>query len=142
MANIVDIKIPDLGEFSDVEVIEVLVKAGDEVEREEGLITLETDKASMDVPAEHHGTIEELNVAVGDKVSTGDVIGTLKVKVGDTVVVTPAIEADLGQGDTTVVASPDVDSGAIGGKHTLSVPDIGDFTDCSVRFDTLHNPGE
>ncbi len=132
MADTIDITIPDLGDFSDVEVIEVLVKAGDRVKREEGLITLETDKATMDVPAAHHGTIEELTVEVGDKVSTGDVIGRMTVEVGDTVVVTPAIEADLGQGDTTVVASPDVDVSASGGKHTLPVPDIGDFHDVEV----------
>ena len=132
MADTIDITIPDLGDFSDVEIIEVLVKAGDHVNREDGLITLETDKAAMDVPAEQHGTIEELTVKVGDKVSTGDVIGSLKVEVGDTVVVTPAIEANLGQGDTTVVASPDVDPAAISGKHTLSVPDLGDFSDVDV----------
>ncbi len=132
MADTIDITIPDLGDFSDVEVIEVLVKAGDHVQREEGLITLETDKASMDVPAAHHGTVEELTVDVGDKVSTGDIIGRMTVEVGDTVVVTPAVQADLGQGDTTVVASPDVDISASGGKHTLSVPDIGDFHDVDV----------
>ena len=132
MANTIDITIPDLGDFSDVEIIEVLVKAGDHVNREDGLITLETDKASMDVPAEQHGTIKKLTVKVGDKVSTGDVIGSLKVEVGDTVVVTPAIEANLGQGDTTVVASPDVDPAAISGKHTLAVPDLGDFSDVDV----------
>ncbi len=132
MADTIDITIPDLGDFSDVEVIEVLAKVGDRVEREEGLITLETDKASMDVPAGTHGTIEELTVVVGDKVSTGDVIGRLIVEVGDTVVVTPAIEATLMQGDTTVIASPDVDITAAGGKHTLSVPDLGDFSDVDV----------
>ncbi len=132
MADTIDITIPDLGDFSDVEVIEVLAKVGDRVEREEGLITLETDKASMDVPASNHGTIEELTVAVGDKVSTGNVIGRLIVEVGDTVVVTPAIDATLMQGDTTVIASPDVDITAAGGKHTLSVPDLGDFSDVDV----------
>ena len=132
MADSIDITIPDLGDFSDVEVIEVLVKAGDQVKREDGLITLETDKASMDVPAPQHGTIEALAVEVGDRVSTGDVIGRLKAEIGDTVVVTPAIEANLGQGDTTVVASPDVDPGALSGKHTLSVPDLGDFSDVDV----------
>ncbi len=132
MADSIDIKVPDLGDFADVDVIEVLVKAGDRVEREEGLITLETDKASMDVPASQHGIIEELTVAVGDKVSTGDVIGRLTVEVGDTVVVTPAIEATPMQGDTTVVASPDVDVTAAGGKHTLSVPDLGDFSNVDV----------
>ncbi len=132
MADSIDIKVPDLGDFADVEVIEVLVKAGDRVTREDGLITLETDKASMDVPATDHGIIEELTVAVGDKVSTGDVIGRLAVEVGDTVVVTPAIEATLMQGDTTVIASAATDAPAPGGKKTLSVPDLGDFSDVDV----------
>src|SRR5688500_2478069 len=70
--------VPDLGEFSDVEIIEVLVKAGDHVAPEEGLITLETDKAAMDVPATQAGEILEITVAVGDKVSSGDVIGRLQ----------------------------------------------------------------
>ena len=132
MADSIDIKVPDLGDFADVDVIEVLVKAGDRVAREDGLITLETDKASMDVPATDHGVIEELTVAVGDKVSTGDVIGRLAVEVGDTVVVTPAIEANLMQGDTTVIASPATDATGPGGKKTLSVPDLGDFSNVDV----------
>lgn len=132
MADSIDIKVPDLGDFADVEVIEVLVKAGDRIAREDGLITLETDKASMDVPATDHGVIEELTVAVGDKVSSGDVIGRLAVEVGDTVVVTPAIEANLMQGDTTVIASSATDATAPGGKKTLSVPDLGDFSDVDV----------
>lgn len=132
MADSIDIKVPDLGAFADVEVIEVLVKAGDRIAREDGLITLETDKASMDVPASDHGVIEELTVAVGDKVSTGDVIGRLAVEVGDTVVVTPAIEANLMQGDTTVIASPATDAAVPAGKKTLSVPDLGDFSDVDV----------
>ena len=135
MADSIDIKVPDLGDFADVEVIEVLVKDGDRIAREDGLITLETDKASMDVPATDHGVIEKLTVAVGDKVSAGDVIGRLAVEVGDTVVVTPAIEANLMQGDTTVIASPAspaTDATAPGGKKTLSVPDLGDFSDVDV----------
>ena len=132
MADSIDIKVPDLGDFADVEVIEVLVKAGDRIAREDSLITLETDKASMDVPATDHGVIEELTVAVGDKVSSGDVIGRLAVEVGDTVVVTPASEANLMQGDTTVNASSGTDATAPGGKKTLSVPDLGDFSDVDV----------
>jgi pyruvate dehydrogenase E2 component (dihydrolipoamide acetyltransferase) len=62
MAAVIDIVIPDLGEFSDVDVIEILVK------REDGLITLETDKATMDVPAPDFGVIEEMSVKVGDQV--------------------------------------------------------------------------
>ncbi|MDX1405519.1 MAG: dihydrolipoyllysine-residue acetyltransferase [Woeseiaceae bacterium] len=79
MATPIDIVIPDLGDFSDVDVIEVLVSKGDKVAKEDGLITLETDKAAMDVPAPEAGVIEELSVKVGDKVSTGDVIGKLAV---------------------------------------------------------------
>lgn len=112
MANVIDIVIPDLGEFSDVEVIEILVKPGDEVAGEDGLITLETDKAVMDVPAAGNGVIEEISVAVGDKVSAGDVIGRLTVEISDTVVATPASEARLMQGETTVVAPPPVQAPA------------------------------
>ena len=104
MANVIDIVIPDLGDFSDVEVIELLVKSGDKVAREDGLITLETDKAAMDVPAPKNGVVEEISVTVGDTVSAGDVIGRLAVEISDTVVVTPAIEAEPMQGETTVVA--------------------------------------
>ena len=60
MANSIDIVVPDLGDFSDVEIIEVLVSEGDRVAREDGLVTLETDKASMDVPSPDDGTIESL----------------------------------------------------------------------------------
>src|SRR5690606_42068320 len=70
--------VPDLGDFSDVEVIEVLVAEGDEVEAEQGLITLETEKASMDVPAPEPGVVVSLEVKVGDRVSTGDEILLLK----------------------------------------------------------------
>lgn len=129
MADKVDIVVPDLGEFSDVEVIEVLVSVGDNVNREDGLITIETDKATMDVPAPNTGAITELSVGVGDKVSTGDVIGAMTIEVGDTVVVTPAIEAEIMQGDTTVVATPEP-AGA--GRQTLKVPDLGDFAEVDV----------
>lgn len=129
MADKVSIVVPDLGEFSDVEIIELLVGAGDNVIREDGLITIETDKATMDVPAPNNGQITEITVAVGDKVSTGDVIGTMTVEVGDTVVVTPAIEAEILQGDTTVLATP---APVGGGRQTLEIPDLGDFGDVDV----------
>ena len=132
MANSIDIVVPDLGDFSDVEVIEVLVSAGDRVAREDGLITLETDKASMDVPAEQNGVIESLTVATGDAVNSGDVIGTMTVEVGDTVVVTPAI-ASAPSGETTVLAAPAGETEPKpGGKQTLVVPDLGDFSDVDV----------
>ncbi len=79
MSDSKDIVVPDLGDFKDVEIIEVLVGAGDGVEAEQSLLTLETDKASMEVPAEFGGTVESLSVAVGDTVNAGDVIGRMTV---------------------------------------------------------------
>jgi pyruvate dehydrogenase E2 component (dihydrolipoamide acetyltransferase) len=131
VAKIIDIVVPDLGDFEDVEVIEVLVKPGNVVDREDGLITLETDKAAMDVPARDGGMIEELSVSVGDKVNSGTVIGKLRVSVSDTVVIAPAI-AHEPSGETTLVASPVDKSQKSAGVQTLVVPDLGDFEDVEV----------
>jgi dihydrolipoamide dehydrogenase len=73
-----ELKVPDLGDFADVEVIEVLVREGDEVAVEDPIITLETDKASLDVPASHAGRIKSVKVSVGDRVSTGDVMAEIE----------------------------------------------------------------
>ena len=83
MAKTIDIVVPDLGDFENVEVIEVLVGAGDAVARDDGLVTIETDKASMDIPSPQDGVIEALTIGVGDKVSTGDVIGRMTTAVAD-----------------------------------------------------------
>ena len=66
------VKVPDIGDFDDVPVIEIHVTAGDEVEAEHPLVTLESDKATMDVPAPAAGTVKEVLVAINDKVSEGD----------------------------------------------------------------------
>ncbi|MBY0474957.1 MAG: dihydrolipoyl dehydrogenase [Nitrosomonas sp.] len=79
MAQVVEVKIPDIGDFKDVPVIEVLVAPGTSVEKETSLITLETDKASLEVPSPHAGVIKEITVKVGDKVSEGSVILTLTI---------------------------------------------------------------
>ncbi|HEY8522003.1 MAG TPA: dihydrolipoyl dehydrogenase [Gammaproteobacteria bacterium] len=73
----VEVRVPDLGDFENVDVVEVHVKAGDKLAAEDPLITLETDKATMDVPAPQPGTVESVAVSVGSKVSTGDLIVTL-----------------------------------------------------------------
>ena len=78
MAKTIEIKVPDIGDFENVEIIDLLVSAGDKVEEESPLVTLETDKAAMDVPAPQAGTIKELKVGTGDKVSEGDVIAILE----------------------------------------------------------------
>ncbi len=74
MSQIIEIKVPDIGEFKDVEVIEVLVKPGDAVKVEQSLITVESDKASMEIPSSHAGTVKEMRLKLGDKVSEGSVI--------------------------------------------------------------------
>jgi dihydrolipoamide dehydrogenase len=74
---LIDIKVPDIGDFKDVAVIELLVKPGDAVNAEQSLITVESDKASMEIPSSHAGVVKALKVALGDKVSEGSVILTL-----------------------------------------------------------------
>lgn len=106
MTNVVDIIVPDLGDFSDVEIIEILVTAGDEVEREDGLVTIETDKATMDVPAAEDGVIESLSVAMGDTVSTGDTIGRLVVARSEAKAETPPVEANKSQAEADIAAPP------------------------------------
>jgi pyruvate dehydrogenase E2 component (dihydrolipoamide acetyltransferase) len=139
VAKILDIVVPDLGDFEDVEIIEVLVSAGTVVEAEQGLITLETDKAAMDVPAPQSGVVEKLSVAVGDKVNSGTVIGKLRVSVTDTVVIAPAKaepeerqKEEQSSDEAATAAAHDSDSGGSGGSQTLIVPDLGDFDDVEV----------
>ena len=68
MSNLVEVKVPDIGDFSEVEVIEVMVAVGDMVKEEQSLITVESDKASMEIPAEQGGVVTKILVKVGDKV--------------------------------------------------------------------------
>ena len=75
---LIDILIPDIGDFKDVAVIEVLVKPGDSVKAEQSLITVESDKASMEIPSSHAGVVKALKLAVGDKVNQGSVVLALE----------------------------------------------------------------
>ncbi len=90
MANLIKVEVPDIGDFKDVSVIEVLVKPGDKVEQETSLIALETDKASIEVPSPQAGIIKEMHVKVGDKVSQGSLIVTLEA-------ITSSTEATMNQ---------------------------------------------
>jgi len=74
MSNLIDVVVPDIGDFDTVEVIEVLVKAGDTVKADQSLITVESDKASMEIPSAQAGVIKSISVKVGDKVKQGSVI--------------------------------------------------------------------
>ncbi len=143
MAETIDIVVPDLGEFSEVEVIEILVDVGAQVAEEDGLITIETDKAAMDVPSPAFGTIAAITVSAGDKVSAGHVIGQMTVEHDATVIVPSPFAAEKSVGETTVVASSEQSVGettvvassentVAGGPQTLAVPDLGDFTDVEV----------
>lgn len=80
MSKLIDIFIPDLGADTDVDLIDIMVSVGDTVEVEDGLITLETEKASMDVPTTHAGVVKEILVKVGDKVNSGDLIAKIEVE--------------------------------------------------------------
>ena len=82
--SVQDIKVPDLGSFTDVPVIDVLVQPGDVVEVDTPLLTLETDKATMDVPSPIAGTIEAITVTRGAKVSTGSVIARIAASASST----------------------------------------------------------
>ena len=75
---IIDIKVPDIGDFDEVGVIEVLVKVGDTIRAEQSLVTVESDKASMEIPSSHAGVVKSLLVKVGDKVAEGSVVLTLE----------------------------------------------------------------
>ena len=94
MSSIKDILVPDIGEFDAVEVIEVLVKSGDTVSAEDALLTMESDKASMDVPSPFSGTVKTVKIKAGDKVSQNDLILTLVVKELETAVTETSAETE------------------------------------------------
>src|SRR5512141_1936730 len=82
MSQSVEVKVPDIGDFKDVEVIEVLVKPGDTVAKEQSLVTVESDKASMEIPSSAAGVIKELKIKLGDKVSEGSLLLVLDAEAG------------------------------------------------------------
>ena len=91
MANLVEVKVPDIGDFADIPVIEILVKVGDTIKKEDSLVSLESDKATMEVPASHSGVVKEIKVKMGDKVSMGSVVAI--VEEATTAATSPAASA-------------------------------------------------
>src|ERR1700754_1884777 len=79
---LVEVKVPDIGDFKDVQIIELLVKPGDTVKAEQSLVTVESDKASMEIPSSAAGVVKELKVAMGDKINEGTVILLLETGAG------------------------------------------------------------
>src|SRR6516225_7241443 len=88
--SLVEVKVPDIGDFKDVDVIEVNIKPGDVIEQEQSLLTLESDKASMEVPSDTAGTVKEVRIKPGDKVSQGTVIALVEAAVNGAAAASPA----------------------------------------------------
>ena len=138
-----EIRVPDIGDFADVDVIEVLVKPGDTIGIDDPLITLESDKASMDIPAPAGGVVEALKVAVGDKVSEGSPILLLEDSVEQSVHVAYADAQPKVSGGAGSEPAPSSAGGGYGGAGLIDirVPDIGDFQDVDV-IEVLVQPGD
>ena len=94
---LIDIKVPDIGDFSEVSVIELLVKPGDTIKAEQSLITVESDKASMEIPSSHAGVVKALTVKLGDKVAEGSVVLSLEVAEGAAAPAAPLLHLPLFQ---------------------------------------------
>lgn len=148
---IIEIKVPDIGDFSEVAVIELLVKPGDTVRAEQSLLTVESDKASMEIPSSHAGVVKELKVALGDKVSEGSLVLLLEVAAEAsvpnqavvpvnqaqtaTVFVAPAAAAPTSTSNQPLAPVPQAQAAtnsAASGPIEIRVPDIGDFKDVTV----------
>jgi len=122
MSAAVEIRVPDIGDFKDVPIIEIFVKPGDTVKAEDPLLSLESDKATMDVPAPCAGVVKSIDVQVGDKVSEGS---TLMRFEGDV----SAAPADAGKPVVNAAPAP---ASAPAGVAEVRIPDIGDFKDVPV----------
>ncbi|CAN7509245.1 dihydrolipoyllysine-residue acetyltransferase [Variovorax sp. LjRoot130] len=139
----VEVKVPDIGDFDEVAVIEVLVKVGDSVKAEQSLITVESDKASMEIPSSQAGVVKELKVQVGSKVKEGSVVLVLE---GEGAAAAPAASAPPAAAPAPAAAAPAPAAAAPAaaaatGPVEVKVPDIGDFKDVAV-IEVLVKPGD
>jgi pyruvate dehydrogenase E2 component (dihydrolipoamide acetyltransferase) len=142
---LVEVKVPDIGDFDEVAVIELLVKVGDTVKVEQSLITVESDKASMEIPSSTAGVVKEIKVALGDKVKEGSVVVMVEAAGAATAQVTeskvapaPAAAAPAAPASVAAVAAAPA---AAAGPVEVRVPDIGDFKDVAV-IELLVNVGD
>ena len=120
MSGLIDIKVPDIGDFKDVPVIEIFVKPGDKVKAEDPLVALESDKATMEVPSPRDGVVKSVVVKVGDKVSEGAVIVQFESAGAEQAATRPTVSAP-----PSPVSAP-------AGVAEVRVPDIGDFKEVPV----------
>ena len=131
MSQIIQVKVPDIGDFKDVPVIDVLVKPGDAVKAEDPLVTLESDKATLDVPSPASGIVQEIKIHIGDKVSEGALVLLMETANG-------AAAAPQTQAPTP---PPPAATNSAGGVAEVRVPDIGDFKEVPV-IEVLVQPGD
>ena len=133
---IVEVKVPDIGDFKDVAVIELLVKPGDTVAVDQSLLTVESDKASMEIPSSHAGVVKELKVKIGDTVNEGSLVLVLEAAGGAAAAPAPApaaaVAAPVAAPAPAPVAAPAAAPAASGGVVEVVVPDIGDFDEVAV----------
>jgi pyruvate dehydrogenase E2 component (dihydrolipoamide acetyltransferase) len=135
---LVEIQVPDIGDFDEVAVIELLVKPGDTVKPEQSLITVESDKASMEIPSSSGGVVHEVLVKLGDKIKQGDLIARLESQDATAPapaakpVAAPAAQAAATASAAAAAAPAAATSNASAGPTQILVPDIGDFKDVTV----------
>lgn len=132
---LVNIQVPDIGDFDEVGVIELLVKVGDTVKAEQSLITVESDKASMEIPSSHAGVVKELKIALGDKVKQGSVIAVVESADAGAAAAPAAAPAPAAAAPAPVAAAAPAPAAAAptaAGPVEVRVPDIGDFKDVAV----------
>ena len=138
---LVEVKVPDIGDFKDVAVIEVLVKPGDTVKVEQSLITVESDKASMEIPSSHAGVVKELKVNLGDTVNEGSLLLTLEAAGEAAASAAPPPAPAAAPSPASAPAPVAAAAPAAGGLLEVRVPDIGDFKDVAV-IEVLVKPGD
>ena len=144
MAQQVEVKVPDIGDFKDVEVIELLVKPGDAIAKDQSLITVESDKASMEIPSSAAGIVRQLMVKLGDKVSKDSpllMIDSEAQSAPAAKAAAPAPAASPPPASAPPAAVPAPTSQASSEGIEITVPDIGDFKDVEV-IELLVKPGD
>ena len=141
---LVEVQVPDIGDFKGVEIIELLVKPGDTVAVDQSLLTVESDKASMEIPSTHAGVVKEMKVGLGDKVSQGSVVLVLEAAAGAAAPAPAA--APVAAPPAAAVAAPaaaplPAAADAGGAPIQVEVPDIGDFDQVAV-IEVFVKPGD
>ncbi len=142
---VVEVKVPDIGDFKDVEVIEVMVKPGDTIAVDQSLLTVESDKASMEIPSTHTGVVTEIVAKLGDKVSQGSLVLRVEAAGAAAAAAPAAAPAPAPVPAAAPAAAPAVAAAAApaaaGGTVQVLVPDIGDFESVTV-IEVFVKPGD